>query len=195
MASYKGVIGVMMALEEFFKSRLPEEFKQRGVNAKVKLLGSTDISKPISGNTLGIYLHRVTVDPHGRTRFFPNKGSSADASNPELPVNLHFLLIATGTSAAIEADLVSWAMVELANEVQLDVSQLAETDTEWGERELVTIAPEDMSNEDLMRIWDVFEAKYTITVPYMIRTVRLRLSPPRVEGPPVVSRVFPTGTV
>ena len=70
MASYKGVNGVMVALEDFFKRRLPDELKQGTVNAKVKLLGSTDVSKPISSNTLGIYLHRVTIDPHGRSRFF-----------------------------------------------------------------------------------------------------------------------------
>jgi hypothetical protein len=50
-----------------------------------------------------------------------------------------------------------------------------------------------MSTEDLMRIWDVFESAYTSTVPFVARTVRLRLAQQRTEGPDVVTRVFPAG--
>lgn len=110
-----------------------------------------------------------------------------------MPVNLHFLLIANAKSATVEADLMSWAMLQLANESQLDVSQLRDSDSDWGEQELVTITPDEMSTEDLMRIWDVFKSPYTSTVPYIARTVRLRLNPPRSEGPAVVTRVFPGG--
>jgi len=46
-----------------------------------------------------------------------------------------------------------------------------------------------------MRIWDVFKSPYTSTVPYVARTVRLRLRRPRTEGPSVSTRVFPGGTV
>lgn len=193
MASYKGVNGVMVALEDFFKQRLPDRLKGGSVNARPKLLGSADVARPIAPNTLGIYLHRVTIDPFGRNRVFPSVGADRKPPSAELPVNLQFLLIASASSASIEADLISWAMVELANEVQLDISSLGDGDADWGERDLVTVTPAEMSTEDLMRIWDVFEAKYTLTVPYEIRTVRLKLESRRTEGPPVTTRVFPMG--
>ena len=123
----------------------------------------------------------------------PASGSEPNTPVPELPVNLHFLLIAAATSATIEADLMSWAMVELANNGQLDISHVSSTDSDWGERELLNIVPEEMSTEDLMRIWDVFETPYTATVPYVARTVRLRLNPSESQGPAVVTRVFPGG--
>lgn len=195
MASYKGVNGALVALESFFKRRLPDELKQGTINARVTLLGSTDVAKPITGNTLGIYLHRMTIDPIGRSRRFTPNGIDNHESQAELPVNLHFLLIAAGSSATIEADLMSWAMVELANDGQLEVSHISEIDTGWGDREILTITPEEISTEDLMRIWDVFEAKYTSTVPYIARTIRLRLAAPRTEGPPIISRVFSGGTI
>jgi len=195
MASYKGVNGALVALEDFFKNRLPEELKQGDINARVVLLGSADVAKKITGNVLGIYLHRMTIDPHGRNRYFPPQGTNNEEPQTELPVNLHFFLISSAASATIEADLMSWAMVELANEGQLDVSHIAEVDTTWGEREVLTITPEEISTEDLMRIWDVFEAKYTNTVPYVARTVRLRLQAQRSEGPPVITRIFPGGTL
>jgi hypothetical protein len=194
VASYKGVNGVLVALEEFFKSRLPPDLGSEPVNARVALLGSADVAQPITGNVLGIYLHRLTVDPHGRSRSFPARGSDLTGPVPELPVNLHFLIIAAAGSATIEADLMSWAMVVLANEGQLDISHIAGIDSEWGERELLNIIPEEMSTEDLMRIWDVFETAYTATVPYVARTVRLRLNQSESQGPAVVTRVFHGGT-
>lgn len=193
MASYKAVNGALLALESFLQLRLPDEFKTGPINARVDLLGSKDIAAPISGNVLGIYLHRIAIDPHGRSRFFPKTGTDSRRPCGELPLNLHFLLIALGASAAIEADLLSWGMLELANDGRLDISHLAETDDEWGEREMLNITPEEMSTEVLMRIWDVFDADYTNSIPYVARTVRLRLREPRVEGPEVLTRVFPTG--
>jgi hypothetical protein len=194
VASYKGVKGALVALEDFLKRRLPAELSAEPVSASAKLLGSADIAKTLSGNLLGLYLHRITIDPHGRTRHFAQAGTTRTGREPELPVNLHFLLIANATSATVEADLMAWAMVELANHSQLDISHVQDIDDEWGQHEVLTIAPDEMSTEDLMRIWDVFESPYTSTVPYVARTVRLRLQPPHRGGPPVITRVFPGGT-
>lgn len=195
MASYRGVTGALLALESFLTSRLPAELSSEPTNAQARLLGSADIANILTGNLLGIYLHRVTIDPHGRQRAFAQRGTEPIPPSPELPVNLHFLLIANASSATIEADLLSWAMVELANQSQLDVSHIQDIDDEWGQAEILNITPDEMSTEDLMRIWDVFKSPYTSTVPYVARTVRLRLRRPRSEGPPVSTRVFPGGTV
>ena len=193
MASYKGAQGALLALESFFKRRLPTELSEEPVSATVSLLGSADIAQTLSGNLLGIYLHRITIDPHGRTRCFTQQGTTQRGRQPELPINLHFLLIAQATSATVEADLMAWALVELANQSQIDISHVQDIDDEWGQHETLTITPEEMSTEDLMRIWDVFESSYTSTVPFVARTVRLRLKPERSEGPDVTTRVFPGG--
>jgi len=192
VASYKGVQGAMLALEDFFKRNLPEELSAEPVSATATLLGSANIAEKLSGNLLGIYLHRMTMDPHGRTRTFAPVGVES-GRHPELPVNLHFLLIANAKSATVEADLMSWALVQLANHGQIDISHVLDIDDEWGQREVMNITPEEMSTEDLMRIWDVFESPYALTVPFVARTVRLRLRKQRSMGPDVVTRVFPTG--
>lgn len=195
MASYKGVQGALTALEDFFKARLPEELSDGPTNARVALLGSSDIANKLTGNLLGIYLHRITIDDHGRTRAFTPQSRDKTPPRPELPVNLHFLLIANAGSAEVEADLMSWAMVELANHSQLDISHIQDIDDEWGQEEVLNIMPVDLSTEDLMRIWDVFESPYTSTMAYVAKTVRLRLNPQRTEGPEVVTRVLPGGRV
>lgn len=194
MASYRAVNGVLLTLEHFLNTRLPPELKDGPINARVKLLGSADVEKPLSGNVLGIYLHRIAVDPHGRSRFFSPQGTDRNAAPAaELPVNLHLLLISSATSATIEANLIAWAMIELANAPQFDVSHLGEFDESWVEREIVTLAPEDLTSDEFYRLWGRFGMSFTNSVPYIARTLRLRLKEPISQGPAVISRVFATG--
>lgn len=194
MASYRAVNGVLMALEHFFKTRLPPELENGPINARIELLGSADLAAGLSGNVLAIYVHRIAIDPHGRSRFFAPQGTDKNAAPAaELPVNLHLLLIASATSATIEANLMAWAMIALANESQFDISHLSDFDEGWSERENITVTPEEMSNEDLLRIWDAMTIPYTNSVPYVARTLRLRLKQNETQGPAVMSRVFPAG--
>jgi|GEM_PF-680939 len=194
MAGYQAVNGMLLALEDFFKRNLPSELSAGPINANVQLLGSANIRQPLSGNVLGIYAHRIEIDPNGRGRTFSVQGTDPNSTpDKELPVNIHFLMIASGSSATIEANLMAWAMLALANHNQFDVSHLASSDNTWTEKEIVTASPSDMSNEDLMRIWDVFDGPYTNTVPYVLRTIRLRLNPIESIGGAVTSRVFPMG--
>lgn len=193
MASYSAVIGALQALESFLTRRMPTDLSAGPVNATVELLGSADIADKINGNVIGLYVHRIEVDPHGRARFFSPQGAGTNVQARELPVNLHILLIAAATSATIETNLLSWAMIELANESQLDISHMSEHDGSWTEREVLTITPAEMSNEDLLRIWDALDRPYTISVPYILRTIRLRLKDVESEGPAVSTRIFPTG--
>lgn len=195
MASFRGVHGVMLSLEAYLQRTLPGAFQAGTINARVALLGSADMGRPLNGNLVGLYLHRVTVDPYGRNRPLAPLNPSSNAVEAELPVNLHFLLIANGSSAAIEASLLSWAMVSLASEAHLDMAQLSDTDPEWGRAEQVAIAPADMTDEDLIRIWDQFEAAYTLSVPYVMRTVRLRLAAEETEGPDIGTRALPVGRI
>jgi hypothetical protein len=193
MASFRGVHGVMLALESHLQRNLPAEWRQGTVNARATLLGSADMGRALNGNLVGLYLHRVTVDPHGRNRPLAPLDPANRAGDPELPVNLHFLLIANGSSAAIEADLLAWAMATLANEPRLDLSQVGDSDAGWGRAEGVSISPVEMSDEDLLRYWDHFEAAYSLCVPYVLRSVRLRLAAAPAEGPDVTTRALSVG--
>jgi hypothetical protein len=193
MASYTAVNGVLLALKQFLDNRMPAELSGGAVNARVQLLGSANIAAPVAGNALCMYVHRIEIDPHGRSRFFCPTGPGQTQRARELPVNLHMLMLAACSSAAIEANLLAWAMIEFANESQLDISHMAENDSSWTEREVLTVTPAEMSNEDLLRIWDALDRPYTTSVPYVVRTIRLRLKEIESYGPEVRARIFPTG--
>jgi len=192
VASYRAVNAVVSALEAYLKTRLPDALSAGTVNANVRVLGSKDVSKPLNGTFLGIYLHRVMLDANGRNRYLQSATAGA-APQPELPVNLHLLLVACASSASVEQDLMAWAMQELASAVTLDVSHVGANDPRWSEVESVQVQAEEMSTEDLFRIWDVFEAKYTLCVPYVIKTVRLLPDPLVEPEPPVKTRILAVG--
>jgi len=201
MASYLGVRGALRALEKHLQSRLPAGWRSDALEPtmnpppRVELLGSHALAGSLAGNLLGLYPYRIVVDTHGRNRPLTVPGPNGVTTHAELPINLHLLVIANGTSAQHELDLLAWAMIELANHSLLDAADIDDGDPHWGRQEGLTILPMELANEDLMRLWDQFEADYTLAVPYELRTVRLRLMPEDSEGPAVGTRAFPLGTL
>lgn len=195
MASFLGVHGAVSALADRLSARLPEAWRSGSTTARVTTLGSADLTEALSGNQLGLYLYRIAVDEHGRNRRTPPTGTGVGEPERELPVNLHLLLIANAASASLEADLLAWAMLEIANEPTLDLSALEEYDAAWRSGEQASIAPEAISIEDQMRIWDRLGADFTLSAAYVIRTVQLRLRPEATSHGPVRTRVLPAGVI
>ena len=190
MASFRAVSGALDALRDRLALRLTEDLAGIVENPDVRVLGSQDLRTDPAGNSLGIYLHRIAVDPFGRNRFLP-PGDPSRRPQPELPVNLHLLLVGWSTNATAEALLVGWAMQQVGASLELDVSHLAVSDARWGETETLQVIPEDMSTEDLMRVWDSLPGDYRLSAPYLVKTLRLEPARRREAGPPVETIVMP----
>ena len=82
----------------------------------------------------------------------------------------------------------SGAMLQLQQHPVLDRSALS-TEAGWGTGEFIQIIPEELSTEDLMRIWDALEPKYRLSVSYVARVVRID-GDALPEGLPVVASRF-----
>lgn len=190
MASYQAITGALGALESYLELRMAGGLDAVVESPDVRVLGSQDLRDNPVGNQVGLYLHRIAVDPFGRNRYLkptlPNQ-----APRPELPVNLHILVIGWATAATAEATMVAWAMQEIGSSLELDISHLGLTDPAWGEQDRLQVIPEEMSNEDLMRIWDSLPGDYRLSTPYIVKTLRLEPSRTITSGPPVKSIVMP----
>ena len=184
-------MAVMAGLETLLKRDFPEALSSAPVSGKVQVVSSTEL-KPTTafGNTLGLYLYRIVVDATGRNRWLPPAVGSLQQHQRELPLNLHFLLISWGTSAAAEHDLQAWGMQQLASISELGLANLGEIDRAWGERDRVQILPEELPTEDLFKIWDGLPIKYSLSSAYVAKTVRLAL-PEEPAGARVMTRSFP----
>lgn len=196
MASYKASRGVLNALKDFLSLRMKNGLDQVLESPGVSILGTVDLRTPpsasagspaVSKNTIGIYLHRISVDPFARNRYvaspIPNK-----PAQPEMPINLHIFLLAWTNNGESESLLATWALQQIGSGLQMGYSHLKSYDSDWGLDETVQIVPEEMSTEDLQRIWDSLPGNYILSVPYIVKTLRI-LPDPQVEADKPVSTV------
>lgn len=190
MASYRAIAGILNALKEQLEARMVGGLDAVVEAPTVKLLGTHQLNDAPSGNALGLYLHRMSVDPFGRNRYLP--GNTPDQPRqPELPINLHLLMIGWSDKATNEGTLLGWGMQQIGASLDLDISHLGVADDDWGEGEKVQLQPEEMSTEDLLRIWEGLPRDYLLSAPYLIKTLRLQPEPKVESGPPVQTIVTP----
>lgn len=187
MANYRSSLGTLNALREQLSLRLSALLGGKPV---VKLLGSQELATAPSTDALGIYLYRLAVDPFARNRYLAAP-EGRQTPRPELPVNLHVLIIGWSASTESEISYLSAAMQVIGSSMSLDISHLGLADASWGESDTLQIVPEEMSTEDLTRLWDSLPSGYRLCVPYIIKTIRLGPDREPAEAPRVKTIVHP----
>jgi hypothetical protein len=204
LANYTAVLGVMSALSDMLQELLPPELggpgvsaKPIAVNGKVALFGSDDFNHTPSVPTLALYLYRISIDPTmvgGYLRAPPGSG----AKTAEVSLMLHFLMFAIADSAAAEIGLMGWGFQQLATTPVIGADRLSAQTLvtlapgapliSWDDSDSVQVATEELTREELMRIWDTLPLKYRLTVPYVARGLRLTLAPDMRQYAPVLER-------
>lgn len=193
MANFNAVAGVLEALK--FHLEQHRNVLTETTSVSVEILSSASLKTgPTEGShKVGIYLHRIAIDPFGRNRHLPPKPGIGNPPRKELPLNLHILLIGW-SKTNLEHSLLAWAMQVLGSATEFDIADIADhiADGVWQEQDRIQILPEDMSSEDFMRMWDSLPHDYLLSAPYIIKTLRLEpvVAP---DGRPVQSIVLPTG--
>jgi len=76
----------------------------------------------------------------------------------------------------------------------LESADMSLADPDWGSEDVVQVLPEEMSTEDLMRLWDSLPGDYRLSSPYLIKTLRLAPDEEPAEAPLVRTLVYPAGT-
>ncbi len=186
MASSSAIAAGMRALEDLLGRRLPERLRGGGVGARVQLLGSNDLKKKDQGSLVGLYVHRIVVDPTGRNQ--PRPGGPGSPSRPVLPLVARFLLITWAAGAVAELELHAWALAELEG-TQLDHGAIASLDPAFGDDEKLQVVVDELTTEDLGRIWDMLPSKYSLSSALALRTVRVERTV-RESFPPVTVRAL-----
>jgi len=134
------------------------------------------------GTTLSLYLYRVMVNEHVRSQPVRREHKSS----VPLSVDLHFLIIVWSDSAVAEQTICAWVMQQLHQHPIMDVSSLTR-EGGWRNEDVVQIIPAELSNEDLMRIWDAMAPDYRLSISYIARVIRIDAAD-LAEGLPVVAR-------
>lgn len=192
MASFLAINGAIDALRGALELRVVPELTDVVTSPQVVHIGPTELRAGPGGHQLGVYLHRISVDRDGRNRYI-KPADPLLPMQPELPVNLHLLLVAWTDTTINEAPLLGWAMQTIGSAFEFDPTHLGSADPRWGETDVLRLSPEDMSTENLLRIWDAVPGDYRLSMPYMLRTVRLEPAAPLTAGPPVRTVALPVG--
>ena len=132
-----------------------------------------------------IFLYHVSIDPHLR-----NSGRLTTPDMPTLPLSiaLHYLFTFWSNSAEVEHLVLAWTMLELQATSLLDATILS-GEAGWSAEDVVQLIPEELSNEDMMRIWDTLLPNYRLSLGYVARVVRIEPGPDA-EQPPVIAARF-----
>jgi hypothetical protein len=195
VSTYAAVQGVMAAIEGMLAERFPLELKATPVNATVQLFGSASFKQASIANTLALWLYRISIDPTVPGGYVRSLPGSAGGRVPEVPLMLHFLMISIADTALAENSLMGWGFQQLAITPIIGADRLAAQalalpgqTLDWDDADDVQVATEELTREELMRIWDTLPLKYSLTVPYVARGVRVALQPDMRQYPPVVDR-------
>jgi hypothetical protein len=140
------------------------------------------------GTTLSLFLYRVTMSEHLRNAGRLN--GSSEGVGP-LSLDLHYLMTVWANSALAEHAILAWAMYQLHRHPVLDSSSLS-PEAEWGAGDVIHLIPAELSNEDIMRIWDALEPPYRLSVSYIARVVRIDTERRETHRPVVATRFVVT---
>jgi hypothetical protein len=133
--------------------------------------GLTDDSVDVSNGSVEVLvlLYRVAMNEHLRTSGRPAR---REMTPTPLSVDLHYLVSIWAESAENEQLMLAWTMRQLHETSVLDASILS-AEAGWQADDVIHLIPQEISNEDMMRIWDALAPHYRLSLSYIARVVRI----------------------
>lgn len=170
MANPFAIHSVGSSLVTYLRNAYPEPLRSdHACDFRLVSSGELADADAFQSLTLSLFIYRVTMNEHLR-----NVGRANGPSNGDIPlsVDLHFLMTVWADSALAEHTVLAWAMQQIYLHQMLDISSLT-PEAEWGRGDVIQLIPAELSNEDIMRIWDALEPSYRLSVSYIARVVRI----------------------
>ncbi len=180
---------VMRLLQESYSPDLIEP----ATHLQFEVYGTGDF-KDHMAQGVSLFLYRVHVNATQRSPLV--KDTLGNVRRHLLPLDLHLFVTAWAPKASLQHAILGWAMRLLEDTPVLSSSLLngVRADTFRAE-ETVELVAGQITNEELMRIWDDLGAEYQLSVPYIARVVRIESLMGETLGPPVSQRQFEYGVL
>lgn len=191
MATYQAITAVCQAtiylLQSNYEANMTGEFTSE---LEFSVYVPDNFASPMDAG-VSLFLYRIIPNNAHRTpagRIGPN----GQRYQPQLPLDLHFLLTAWGRSASLQQSIAGWMMrviedtpiipVGLLNRVMPGVFNSSET---------VELTLGDLSTDDLFHLWEILpQQRYQLSIPYIARNVRIESTELPGAGEPVQERTF-----
>lgn len=186
MAGVRAIQSVGESLRIYLQATYPADL-QAAFPCTFQVLSSGQLSRfedPTESTvTVTLYLYRATVSEHLRNL----RPGPATVTDTPLPLELHWMLTVWSASAAAEHTVYAWAMKQMHQQPLLDASVLTAAG-EWTANEAVQLIPEELSTDDLMRVWDALEPSYRLSAAYVARVVMIGSTLDSTSRPVIATR-------
>ena len=157
---------------------------------EVKLFRSADFSTRPTG-IVSLLLYRVDVDEARRFGDTPAVPPTRPGTR-WLGLELSYLLTVWGRSSASGEQRMLQHCMEILQEMTIVQGSWLHPSHSWDPDDTLRISLAPMNQEDMIRLWDGFDLPYQLSIPYLVRTVRIAARS-REEGP-VISRALAIGS-
>lgn len=163
-----------------------------------RVVTARDFTANQLGAGVSFLLYRIT--PNGTHRAPAGRfDATGRRRRSDLPLDLHYLMTVWGGEASLQHLIAGWAMRTLEDATVLPASLLnVVAPGAFRPDEIVELSLAELSNEDLLRLWETMGANtFQLSIPYLARVVRiesLQPAPSRGETP-VQERVQDAGAL
>lgn len=180
---------VMRLLQESYRPDLIEP----ATSLQFAVYGTADFKDHMTQG-VSLFLYRVHVNATQRSPLV--KDPVGNMRRQLLPLDLHFFITVWAQQASLQHAILGWTMRLLEDTPILSSSLLngVREDTFRGD-ETVEVVTGQLTNEELMRIWDDLGTEYQLSVPYVARVVRIESLYELSQGEPVTKRQFEYGAL
>jgi len=190
MANLFAIHSVGHSLATFLSNSYPDAEPERLRSqhpCEFRVLSSGELTNTEEfGTTLSLLLYRVSINEHLR-----NSSRNGFDQDVPLALDLHYLMTVWSNSALEEQTILCWALRQLYLHPILNLSSLS-PEAGWTSEDVIRVAPEEVSDDTMMRIWDALEPSYRLSFAYRASVVRVDADTHR-DSRPVVAERFAYG--
>lgn len=193
MATQRGIEVACQAVVELLRDNYVPAAFNRPLDFQVLSSGGF-AQAPDAGVTL--FLYRLVVNEAHRTP--PGRrGDDGQRRHSQLPLDAHLILTAWAPQPSLQQSIAGWMMRTMDDHRVIPHGLLDRlTPGVFREDEAVEVVLGDIVTEDLLHLWELLGSdNYEISVPYVLRNIRIESERELVGAAPVQERIADYGVV
>lgn len=138
----------------------------KDTSCQFTVVGTKDLKDlPNKSTTCAIFLYRITYNEHTRN-------PARVQTRAPLTVDLHLLISLWADSPLKEQTILGWVMQQLHDSPVLDRSLLGASG-QFVDGEVVQLIPEELSVDDMSKLWQLLVPPYRPSATYIARNVKI----------------------
>lgn len=191
MASFRAIQATCDAVMRLLQESYHPDLIEPRLNLQFEVFHASDFKNHMTAG-VSLFLYRVLISSVQRSPL--PRAADGSVKKPQLPLDLNFFLTPWAPKASLQHAILGWAMRTLEDRSVLTAPLLnGVAPGVFSDNETVEIGTGQITNEELMRIWDDLSVEYQLSVPYVARVVRIDSSMELEELPAISRRVLTYG--